>query len=250
MNKKIKIMKPAPQLSDEEIRSLMDFDKILTQRKAIIARRNSFTRWAGWLGASTFLLLSIYFVTQRDVAPENLSTERGTSKIAETVNRETQNDSMNAAKGIKEPQQPEILEPARGKDKDIESQSMDVTKKYTDDTNDNSNAKEKNSEPIYLQAEPIEGYANLYDYLNKNLIYPTEPLPDSIDTSTTVSFIVTSEGRVDRISVTQSLGESYEKEVIRLIQNMPAWKPATLNGKPVPSRIALPLTFHIQRIKK
>jgi hypothetical protein len=54
---------------------------------------------------------------------------------------------------------------------------------------------------------------------------------------------------VEQIEVEQSLGEEFEKESVRLIENMPEWKPAKLDGNPVRSRISIPLTFQIQKMR-
>jgi TonB family protein len=105
-------------------------------------------------------------------------------------------------------------------------------------------------EDLYVQAEPIEGYTKLYDYFAENLIYPAEALSDSIQGVQTISFIVSANGKPENITISNSLGLPFETEARRLIGNMPLWKPATLNGKPVPSKVAVPLTFQIKKISK
>jgi TonB family protein len=64
----------------------------------------------------------------------------------------------------------------------------------------------------------------------------------------TVTFTVSSTGKPENILVKQSLGKPFEKEAHRLIENMPDWRPATLNGKAVPSQISIPLTFQIKKV--
>jgi TonB family protein len=101
----------------------------------------------------------------------------------------------------------------------------------------------------YFQAEPLMGYSDLYEYFNANLVYPVEALKDSIQGVQTVSFVINTKGKPEQIEVIKSLGQPFEKECLRLIENMPEWKPATLNGKPVNSKISIPLTFQIQKLK-
>lgn len=103
--------------------------------------------------------------------------------------------------------------------------------------------------PVYVQAEPLEGYAHLYDYFNSELIYPVVALKDSIQGVLTVSFTINKDGQPENLQYTNSLGEAFEEEAKRLILNMPTWKPATLNSEPVSSRLSLPLTFQIRSIK-
>lgn len=104
--------------------------------------------------------------------------------------------------------------------------------------------------PVYVQAEPIEGYAHLYDYFNTELIYPPVAIKDSVQGVLTVSFTINREGLPENLQFTNSLGGAFEEEAKRLILNMPPWKPAMLNNEPVSSRLSLPLTFQIQSVKK
>jgi protein TonB len=102
---------------------------------------------------------------------------------------------------------------------------------------------------IYVQAEPVDGYQQLYEYFNRHLTYPPAAIKDSVEGVQTVSFQINVEGKPEMIQVKQSLGVPFEIEAARLIENMPAWKPATLNGKPVASQVSLPLTFQLRRAK-
>ena len=104
-------------------------------------------------------------------------------------------------------------------------------------------------ESEYVQAEPAKGYSDLYDFFSTNLEYPADGLKDSIQGVQTISFVINTAGKPEQIQVVNSLGEPFDKESRRLIENMPAWKPATLNGKPVESKISIPITFQIQKVK-
>ena len=86
-------------------------------------------------------------------------------------------------------------------------------------------------------------------FLMHNLEYPSDGLNDSIQGVQTISFVINTAGKPEQIQVVNSLGEPFDRESRRLIENMPAWKPATLNGKPVESKISIPITFQIQKIK-
>ena len=121
--------------------------------------------------------------------------------------------------------------------------------KPTDEASSKEEDKPETAESGYIQAEPVQGYAELYEYFNANLVYPVEALKYSIQGVHTISFVINTQGMPEQIEIVKSLGPSFEKECKRLIENMPAWKPARLNGKPVPSKISLPLTFQIQKIK-
>jgi len=45
------------------------------------------------------------------------------------------------------------------------------------------------------------------------------------------------------VQVVKGLNAAYNAEAIRVIRSMPRWKPGTQNGKPVPSRLQMPMEF-------
>jgi TonB family protein len=102
--------------------------------------------------------------------------------------------------------------------------------------------------PAYQQAEPLDGYSSLYDYFSANLVYPSESVKDSVEGVQTVKFIINTDGKPENIEIINSLGPLFELEAKRVIESMPQWQPAMLNGKPVPSQISLPVTFRINKI--
>ena len=75
-------------------------------------------------------------------------------------------------------------------------------------------------------------------------------MKDSVQGIETVSFTIDQRGTPTLITITQSLGPLFDQEAIRVIREMPAWKPATLNGRPVASQLSVPLTFELKRIIK
>jgi len=58
-----------------------------------------------------------------------------------------------------------------------------------------------------------------------------------------VTFVIEKDGSVTNIKITQSLSESADKEVIRLITKSPKWIPAMQGGKPVRSQFGCPIYF-------
>lgn len=101
----------------------------------------------------------------------------------------------------------------------------------------------------YQQATPVDGFTALYAYFSRELRYPEEGLADSIQGVATAWFVIDRKGHVGRVTVLNSLGPAFDTEIIRLIRNMPAWSPATVNGHPVPSMFSIPLNFQVQKNK-
>lgn len=248
MKQKIKIMKHKPDLSDEEIRSYMDFDKLLEARShatPFISRSKLFVA-LGVIVIATGVWW--YFEIHKPV-------------IDKTVENESPKASVPAGSPIVQadsllPEMPDSTHRGPLENSGAGSQNSQKSKQIKAKSprtvamipkqNDQS---EKSVEVSYVEAEPQNGYPEFYEYLNNTLQYPAESIKDSIQGVETVSFTINAQGKTENIFVRQSLGKAFDEESIRVIQQMPAWKPAVLNGKPVASQISIPLTFHMERLK-
>lgn len=237
MKQKIKIMEQRPQLSDEEIRSYMDFDRLMTDKKLVAGKpRYHYLRWLAPAIALTGLVgwLIFNYPAEKVEQPDNVVVAD-----AETSNVTSSEPALSKQEAIVSPQK-------------AESKTVEKSQIASSPANQQENPPQGNektpTEDIYVQAEPVKGYSDLYAYFNSNLVYPTQALKDSVQGVETVSFVVNTEGKPENITIKQSLGEPFDKEARRLIENMPLWKPATLNGKPVSSKMSIPLTFQIQKI--
>ena len=65
-----------------------------------------------------------------------------------------------------------------------------------------------------------------------------------------IDFVINVSGKPEQIQVQQSLEKACDTEAIRVIENMQPWLPASLNGKPVPARVSVPLTFQLLNRKQ
>jgi TonB family protein len=237
MKQKIKIMEQRPQLSDEEIRSYMDFDRLLADKKLADGKsRYHYLKWVAPAIVLTALVGWLFF----NYPPETV--EQSKNVIVGDVETETATSSEPAPSNEKAVASPQKEEPKNVEKSNVESSPANRHENIP------QGSEEKTTADIYVQAEPVKGYSDLYAYFNSNLVYPSDALKDSIQGVETVSFVVNTEGKPENITIKQSLGEPFEKEARRLIENMPLWKPATLNGKPVSSQMSIPLTFQIQKV--
>jgi TonB family protein len=253
MTQKIKIMKPAPELTDDEIVGYMDFGSVLQKRNQSHLKR-MVVKWSvGVLLSAAVLVASIYFV-------QSVQDDGSTRSDSSTPERQNAGAVVEADSGeIKadSAQVPLSEENAIAPAKDAGPPSSSKKSNPSGETTSrkkNPPITEKPSEnpvneDVYIQAEPVDGYEALYAYLSSNLSYPQEAMKDSLQGAVTVTFIISAEGLPDNIQVKKNIGEAFSAEVTRVIRDMPPWNPATLNGKAVPSRITLPLTFHIEKIK-
>jgi TonB family protein len=244
MKQKIKIMEQKPEPSDNEIRSYMNFDRLLEDRKIALnsTKTLSFFKWSipaliisgtvvwyFWMRVGESKLVDEQRMEHSDTAQhfqQNSPVIAGDSTIGESQTQRIPSNEKN-----------KNTAPSEDHDQNVKDQT--TTKK----------TEILAMESAYVQAEPSNGYSDLYNFFNAQLKYPSEAMTDSIQGVQTISFIINEMGKPEQIAIVNSLGEPFDKESKRLIENMPAWKPATLNGKPVPSRVSLPITFQIQKIK-
>lgn len=83
----------------------------------------------------------------------------------------------------------------------------------------------------------------LLTYLKNNLKYPEDAKRKNIQGRVFVNFIISSKGKVLFPYVVRGTNSSCDAEAIRLIKNMPAWKPGKQKGKAVMVRYNLPVKF-------
>ena len=80
------------------------------------------------------------------------------------------------------------------------------------------------------------------DFLSRYLRSP-EDLEPGEKKVVVVRFKVDEDGTISDITVTQSGGNTYDREVIRVLKKMPKWEPALQNGHKVATFFTQPVTF-------
>ena len=90
------------------------------------------------------------------------------------------------------------------------------------------------------------GNAAFQRFLLKHLRVPDEGLEPGSRVTVEVQFIVSENGNIAGMQIVRSGGELYNKEVLRVLNKMPVWKPGRQNGMQVPVYFQLPVTFQVQ----
>lgn len=80
-------------------------------------------------------------------------------------------------------------------------------------------------------------------YMKEHMQYPPEAMKNDIQGRVIVSFTVTGSGKIEDAKVIRSIHPLIDTEALRLIKNMPNWKPAEKFGEPVNTRQILPIMF-------
>lgn len=244
MKRAIKVMNNKPEITDEEIRSYMDFEKLIAQEKALVNKslvRNGIVLLAGIIAVSGLWLYDKESKKEnvQEPAEQNAITPLNETQAPVPVDSITITNIEPAQKTEAKTSQRKPEVPA--KKETITEQEIK--------TSDSVAEKNNSVSAVFLQAEPIDGYPALYEYFARELTYPAEVLKDSIQGVVTVVFTINAAGKPEKVSIEQSLGDAFDKEAVRVIMNMPVWKPATYNGKPMSSKMSVPLTFQITKTK-
>ena len=91
-------------------------------------------------------------------------------------------------------------------------------------------------------AEFPGGLSAFSRFLSKNLRAPAD-LEPGVKKTVLVQFKVDIDGKISEIVILNSAGENYDKEVIRVLKKMPAWKPAVQNGHKTAIYFKQPVSF-------
>jgi hypothetical protein len=241
MKNKLKIMSERTQISDEELERFKDFDAVLNRYQA-----------AG--GSATIKLLKLILPVAVTIAVVLYFTVVDRQPEIKEANPKDFVQSTDSAKHQPE-EKTEVIVADSGKESQPavatpEKKSEQVTKTVEPAQPEAIREPVEKNQPVYVQAEPMDGYTNLYQYFSRELVYPAVAVKDSIQGVITVTFVISKTATIENIQFINSLGKPFEEEATRLLLNMPAWKAATLNGLPVASKISLPITFQIQSMKQ
>ena len=99
---------------------------------------------------------------------------------------------------------------------------------------------------VEKQPEYPGGTAELFKYLSKAIKYPVIAQENGIQGRVVCSFVVNRDGSIVDIQVMRGVDASLDKEAVRVISEMPKWKPGEQRGKPVRVRFILPVQFRLQ----
>ncbi len=86
---------------------------------------------------------------------------------------------------------------------------------------------------------------NMLMHIYKNIKYPSSARDAGIQGTVVVKFIIDEQGQVRDPFIVRAIGGGCDDEVLKIINEMPAWKPAIDENKPVEFEFTLPVRFKI-----
>lgn len=90
---------------------------------------------------------------------------------------------------------------------------------------------------------PVFKGGNMNEYIKENTIYPESATERNIQGTVFLDVIIGRKGEIKRVKIIKNPGGGLGEEAARVVKNMPAWEPGTLNGKAVNVRLVLPVKF-------
>ena len=109
----------------------------------------------------------------------------------------------------------------------------------------------KMEEPIFTiverQPEFEGGLDAFHRYIMNEVRYPLEARRAGVEGRVDVQFVVGKDGLLSDVKAIKGIGSGCDEEAVRVLQNAPAFKPATQNGKPVFVRMVVPIVFKLNK---
>jgi TonB family protein len=80
-------------------------------------------------------------------------------------------------------------------------------------------------------------------YLKENINYPEEAKQQGIQGTVYVTFIIEPDGRITEVKLLRGIGGGCDEEAVRVIENMPKWKPGEIKGEIIRKQFTMPIRF-------
>ena len=104
--------------------------------------------------------------------------------------------------------------------------------------------------PIFKVVEDMPtfpgGKEAMYKYLGDNITYPAEAKKDSISGTVYITYVIEIDGSVSKVTLLRGVREDLDKEAMRVVKEMPKWKPGKQKGKAVRVQYNLPIKFSLK----
>ncbi|HTO16910.1 MAG TPA: energy transducer TonB [Edaphocola sp.] len=95
------------------------------------------------------------------------------------------------------------------------------------------------------EPEFIGGKQELQRYLDSNLKYPAKAKAAKGQGVVYVSFTVLEDGKVTNAKIVRSIGMGCDEEALRLVEEMPNWKPGKEDGVIKALPVVIPISFRL-----
>jgi TonB family protein len=95
--------------------------------------------------------------------------------------------------------------------------------------------------PLYPGGEKA-----MLTYLGQNIRYPANSQRSGASGIVVVKFVVNKYGAIENLRLLKGVNDELNKEAMRVVRNMKAWQPATLEGEKISEEYVVPIKFSIR----
>lgn len=96
-----------------------------------------------------------------------------------------------------------------------------------------------------VQATFVGGMEAWYAYLKKTLKYPKVEQRAGLEGTVFLRFVINTDGSIENVEVVRSAGAGLDAAAKEVIEKSPKWEPGRFRGKPVRSRMTIPIKFKL-----
>ena len=103
------------------------------------------------------------------------------------------------------------------------------------------------ADDVIVMPEFPGGVEALKQYLTDNIVCPTAVRKMDITGEVVVEFTVERAGQLSGINIIKGVCSELDEEALRVVRNMPRWKPGTKNGITTRVKMTLPINFKMYK---
>lgn len=111
------------------------------------------------------------------------------------------------------------------------------------------NVSQEPGDPVFEVVENAPefpgGVSGLMEFLSENIRYPVEAQEKNIQGRVICRFVVKKDGSISDVEVIRGVDPLLDAEAIRVIEQMPTWKPGTQRGEAVNVHFTIPIQFSL-----
>ncbi|MBN2683043.1 MAG: energy transducer TonB [Bacteroidales bacterium] len=101
---------------------------------------------------------------------------------------------------------------------------------------------------VLVEDKPVfgKGDADLINYLAKSIVYPPDAVEIGLKGKVFVEFVISKDGSVKDVKIVRGIHPLLDNEALRVVKNMPNWKPGMQRKVPVPVSFIVPIKYELE----
>lgn len=104
---------------------------------------------------------------------------------------------------------------------------------------------EEDLPPFIVCEDMPEFRGNLLKYVAEHVVYPEVAKENDIQGTVYIGFVINEKGKVTDVTLTRGVDPLLDKEALKVVENLPDWKPGKQSGKNVKVRMNIPIKFQL-----